>query len=682
MGNIRRFARESRSACRGMAVVAVLALWGGAAAAQPYHAADVNRDFRIQLSELLRVVQLFNVGGYHCLPGSEDGYGAGDGPRDCAHHTADTDAGWSIGLSEVLRVTQLHNASGYRYDAEAPDLAAPWFETMMDCQDGLVRFRALPDDLYAPGEPVEITLTISGDVGSTGPYTGWWDPSRITALAIQIIFPGDGWVFDGVAPGSVPLAGVMAPRTLELVWVAVPNLPYTFTIRLLPGNAVHGSQAFVVRLHHRTDGGPIVNECGAVLHEAGPGGTGGGGETPCTNVAFFSHQLHDAVMNALGNPPGGLRLCDLEALESLDLSNSEIDALSNMHIFRNLRYLNLSGNRLHDLSGIEYMPALEHVDLSNNRLGHAYELASSGRFPALTLVDLRGNPLTGHQYCDVTPLFDSMGVTVLQEGECDGESRVTFRDPAVAGAVAVALNSPVHAVYPMDLVAVQVLTIHGASDLAGLEYLTGLRQLKIDGLISDLTPLAGLTGLDFLDLIGTGVADITPLAGLVNLRTLYLDYNQITDLTPLVGLTRLETLWLDENALDDLTPLLALTGLKMLTLNGNLGLDLEVIGQMFWLEGLWLRQAGLEDIGPLVGLAGVQRLNLAGNDIVDLGPLRYLEGLTQLYLSGNPITDLTPLLENEGIGAGDYIFLREMSLTQTMLEQVTMLNARGVWVYR
>jgi hypothetical protein len=51
-------------------------------------------------------------------------------------------------------------------------------------------------------------------------------------------------------------------------------------------------------------------------------------------------------------------------------------------------------------------------------------------------------------------------------------------------------------------------------------------------------------------------------------------------------------------------------------------------------------------------------------------------------LSGNPITDLTPLLENEGIGAGDYIFLREMSLTQTMLEQVTMLNARGVWVYR
>jgi hypothetical protein len=44
------------------------------------HASDYNpQDWRINLSELLRVIQFFNSGGYHYCPteGTEDGYCVG-----------------------------------------------------------------------------------------------------------------------------------------------------------------------------------------------------------------------------------------------------------------------------------------------------------------------------------------------------------------------------------------------------------------------------------------------------------------------------------------------------------------------------------------------------------------------------------------------------------------------------
>jgi len=85
----------------------------GAAAA---HSADRDRRGAIDLSDLLRVIQLFNSSEFSCAPGgqSEDGYQVGDGPRDCAPHDADYNAqDWRINLSELLRVVQFFNAGGY-----------------------------------------------------------------------------------------------------------------------------------------------------------------------------------------------------------------------------------------------------------------------------------------------------------------------------------------------------------------------------------------------------------------------------------------------------------------------------------------------------------------------------------------------------------------------------------------
>jgi Ca2+-binding EF-hand superfamily protein len=83
------------------------------------HSADSNRDWAVSLTEILRVIQFFNMDGYHCAESTEDGYGPGPAEeKACRPH--DTDymlQDWRIDLSELLRLIQLFNSPGRAYYA-------------------------------------------------------------------------------------------------------------------------------------------------------------------------------------------------------------------------------------------------------------------------------------------------------------------------------------------------------------------------------------------------------------------------------------------------------------------------------------------------------------------------------------------------------------------------------------
>jgi len=90
--------------------------------------ADSNGDWSISLSELLRVIQFYNVGVFSCAEDTEDGFAPGVGPQDCAPHTSDyAPQDWSINLSELLRMIQFFNTPGgaYRADETGEDGFAP-----------------------------------------------------------------------------------------------------------------------------------------------------------------------------------------------------------------------------------------------------------------------------------------------------------------------------------------------------------------------------------------------------------------------------------------------------------------------------------------------------------------------------------------------------------------------------
>ena len=74
------------------------------------HSGDTDRDWVLSLSEMLRTIQLYNVGQYSCSANTEDGYQPGEGVRDCLPHDLDyTGDAWHLELSEVLRMVQFFN---------------------------------------------------------------------------------------------------------------------------------------------------------------------------------------------------------------------------------------------------------------------------------------------------------------------------------------------------------------------------------------------------------------------------------------------------------------------------------------------------------------------------------------------------------------------------------------------
>jgi glucose/arabinose dehydrogenase len=84
----------------------------------PFHSADQTQDNQINLTELLRVIQFFNTLGYHCVTPpatSEDGYLPGPGTNQtCAPHDSDYNPqNWQMNLSELLRLIQFFNIGGY-----------------------------------------------------------------------------------------------------------------------------------------------------------------------------------------------------------------------------------------------------------------------------------------------------------------------------------------------------------------------------------------------------------------------------------------------------------------------------------------------------------------------------------------------------------------------------------------
>lgn len=84
------------------------------------HSADTNGDFLLSLSELLRVIELYNTrfgtartGRYRLHASSADGFepdATANGPATLTrYHTADTDRDGQLSLSELLRVIEIYN---------------------------------------------------------------------------------------------------------------------------------------------------------------------------------------------------------------------------------------------------------------------------------------------------------------------------------------------------------------------------------------------------------------------------------------------------------------------------------------------------------------------------------------------------------------------------------------------
>ena len=126
---------------------------------------------------------------------------------------------------------------------------------------------------------------------------------------------------------------------------------------------------------------------------------------------------------------------------------------------------------------------------------------------------------------------------------CPGGKIVTFPDEALETAIRTELRIPFGFITEGDMLALRSLDARnfGIRDLRGLEMARNLTSLDISldqrltNAVRDISPLADLINLRFLDAENNDITDITPVAGMFNLDELYLAGNPVFNLGPLVA---------------------------------------------------------------------------------------------------------------------------------------------------
>ncbi len=217
-------------------------------------------------------------------------------------------------------------------------------------------------------------------------------------------------------------------------------------------------------------------------------------------------------------------------------------------------------------------------------------------------------------------------------------------------------------------------------DLTGLEFAINLVEVSLTrNAISDISPLAGLTKLQYLYLRSNSISDISPLAGLTGLMDLDLSSNAIVDTSPLAELTNLTQLSLSGNTITDISVLANLTNLEELQLSRNPISDISPLTNLINLTRLELGRIATSNISPLVYLTNLIELGLRGNLVSDVSGLTGLTNLQDLDIGDNSISDLSPLIENIGLGDGDRIAVNDNPLDDISINTyIPALWRRGV----
>mmetsp|Transcript_7165 Transcript_7165/g.9830 ORF Transcript_7165/g.9830 Transcript_7165/m.9830 type:complete len:224 (-) Transcript_7165:349-1020(-) len=117
-----------------------------------------------------------------------------------------------------------------------------------------------------------------------------------------------------------------------------------------------------------------------------------------------------AYMNPLGERELNLRGFKIPLIENLgvtqdhyqflDLSDNELEHISNFPILKRLQTLVANNNKIAQLArGLgQLLPKLENLILANNKIGKLEELAPLGDIPTLKRVSLSGNPIVKHRH--------------------------------------------------------------------------------------------------------------------------------------------------------------------------------------------------------------------------------------------------------------------------------------------
>lgn len=202
------------------------------------------------------------------------------------------------------------------------------------------------------------------------------------------------------------------------------------------------------------------------------------------------------------------------------------------------------------------------------------------------------------------------------------------------------------------------------------------------GTLTDLTPLASLTGLEELTILNSPLTSLAGVDALPNLKSLNLTNTDLTDLSVLPALKGLTSLTLvDNDGLTSVASLAQMSQLTSLSLSGGAITDLSPIAGLTGLKELSVIDTGVTNTAFLAGLTGLTSLTFTSNDEVEQVPeLGGLTNLTHLVLESDETFEsqadmaaLTALTSLELLSTKDLSYLLPLS----NLEELTLYFTRS-----
>jgi len=250
------------------------------------------------------------------------------------------------------------------------------------------------------------------------------------------------------------------------------------------------------------------------------------------------------------------------------------------------------------------------------------------------------------------------------------------------------------------------LEVSDSKDLDSFAPVASLKNLRGFGMsrtkVADLSPLAGLTQLERLDLTGDAFGpDLKWMSRLAKLEYISLyGGDKLVSFAGIPALPALKRAAFMNAAPADLTPLVtALTGLTELKLNNCTLKDLTPLASLAKLDELNLYGAKVKDFSPLAGCAKLRTLNyyatkdsdystlgkltqvedLQGGltDLADIAWVAALPNLKKLRVFAENVTDYTPLAKAKVEHLTIWNMKKNVDLTQ--LSGATSLTYLKVW---
>ena len=440
---------------------------------------------------------------------------------------------------------------------------------------------------------------------------------------------------------------------------------------------------------------------------------------PGAGVHIPDVNLRVAIEEALGKAPGDVITAeDIATLTDLYVRGKDISNLMGLEFAINLKELNIEDNKIFDLMPISGLSELRVLNIVSNQIS---DLSPIAELKKIEYFVINHNPIsdisaiagfTQLSYLqmshiagvsDISPLADLMN---LQTFHCWGSpiidmsplvnlSKLETLDLCGAKLANIPSLDNLKSLKTLYLVDCNISDLSSLSSLRGLEHFTKL-NLHRNNIISDISPLAVLTNLKWLNLSWNNISDVSALTDLTNLKWLSLELNNISDVSPLAKLTNLEWLNLTKNPITDFsaltvlsqsaniltgevvipdpnlraaiaealgkgdTTVVSITAEELATLDELVANDRSIrdlTGLEHAINALWFNfeRNQISDLSPLAGLKNLSGLALADNQISDLSPLSGLINLGHLSIYFNPeITDLSPLVDLKNL---DYIAL-------------------------